>query len=237
MFKPTLIDWPEVTFPDASHLPTEDGIPMESPLHRAEMNLLIDLTHFHWHDRTDYYAGGNMFIYFSEEQIRNQDYRGPDFYIVKDVDGTKERKSWIVWEEKGRYPDLIIELLSESTAEVDKTVKKRLYERTFRTHEYYCYDITTQELIGWRLGKAGRYEEIIPNAEGRLWSEVLQLWLGLWPGQFQKVTTTWLRFFDESGQLVPTLAEAEAARADRAEAELARLRAELVQQPDEESTQ
>ena len=221
--------WPAVKFPSVEDLPTEDGIPMETPLHRAEMNLLIDSTHYHWRDRTDYYVGGNMFIYFSEAQVRNQDYRGPDFYIVKDVDGAKERKAWIVWEEEGRYPNLIIELLSESTAEADKTVKKRLYERTFRTLEYYCYDLATQELIGWRLGLSGLYQAIEPNPAGRLWSETLQLGLGLWEGKFQKKSAVWLRFFDQAGQVMPTEAEAEAARADQAEAELARLQEELAQ--------
>jgi Uma2 family endonuclease len=235
MLKTITYEYPDVTFPSIDNLPTEDGIPMETPLHRAEMNLLIDSTHYHWRERTDYYVGGNMFIYFSEAQIRNQDYRGPDFYIVKDVDGAKERQAWIVWEEDGRYPDLIIELLSESTAELDKTVKKHLYERTFRTLEYYCYDITRQELMGWRLGSTGRYETITPNPEGRLWSELLQLWLGTWAGDFQKTAAVWLRFFDQSGQVVPTLAEAEAARADReatradrAEKELGQLKEELT---------
>ena len=235
MLKTITFEWPDVKFPTVADLPTEDGIPMETPLHRAQMNLLIDSTHYYWRDRTDYYVGGNMFIYFSEEQIRNQDYRGADFYIVKDVDGTKERKAWLVWEEEGRYPDLIIELLSESTAEVDKTVKKRLYERTFRTLEYYCYDIATQEFIGWRLGLTGQYQAIAPSPEERLWSEILQLWLGPWEDELQKNGATWLRFFDESGRLVPIEAEAEAVRADQAEAELARLREELAQLRDEQS--
>jgi Uma2 family endonuclease len=236
MLKPAAIDWPEVKFPTVEDLPTEDGIPMETPLHRAQMNLLIDSTHYHWRDRTDYYVGGNMFIYFSEQQIRNQDYRGPDFYIVKDVDGTKERKAWVVWEEEGRYPDLIIELLSETTTDHDKTVKKRLYERTFRTLEYYCYDVATQEFTGWRLDITGRYETITPNSEGRLWSEVLQLWLGPWQGEFQKTSTVWLRFFDQAGKVAPTQAEAEATRADQAEAELARLKEELARLRGEEGS-
>ena len=86
---------PEVKLPPSStELPYEDGIPMETPYHRAQVNLLIDLTDYHWRDRHDYYVGGNMFLYFSETQARNRDYRGPDFFIVKDVEGAKERNSW-----------------------------------------------------------------------------------------------------------------------------------------------
>jgi hypothetical protein len=190
-----------------------------------------------------------MFIYFSRQQIRRQDYRGPDFFLVKNVDGAIEREAWVIWEEGGRYPDLIIELLSASTAETDKIIKKDLYEQTFRTPEYYCYDPTGQELLGWRW-RDGRYEEIRPNETGQLWSEVLQLWLGSWTGKFQETSGVWLRFFDEKGQVVPIRAEAEAARAERetaradqeaaarqaAEAELVQVRAELARlqgsQPD-----
>lgn len=230
-----------VDLPRGDMLPTEDGEPLESPWHRAEINLLLESLDLHWRDRTDYYAGGNMFIYFSAEQARNRDYRGPDFYVVKGVDGTKERGAWIVWEEGRRYPDMIIELLSPSTAETDKTVKKRLYEQVFRTAEYYCYDPETEELFGWHL-QGLRYKAVRPDQDGRLWSEVLELEIGTWKGAYSGKPHTWLRFFDEQGQVTPTFseaeairAEAEAARADReaaarhdAEAELTRLRKELA---------
>ncbi|ASC69511.1 Hypothetical Protein XM38_004380 [Halomicronema hongdechloris C2206] len=39
----------------------------------------------------------------------------------------RPRRSWVVWEEGGQYPDLIIELLSPATAQVDHTLKKTLY--------------------------------------------------------------------------------------------------------------
>jgi len=213
---------------------------LETNWHRIQMNLLIDSVHFLWRDRTDYFAGGNMFIYFSFDQVRNRDYRGPDFFVVKDVDGKQDREAWVVWEEQGRYPNVIVELSSPSTLDIDLGPKKELYENTFRTPEYFCYDPDGSRLVGWRL-QSGRYVELEPDAEGRLWSEELDVWLGNWHGQFQRVTATWLRFYDEEGVLVPTLAEAEAQRADReawrakleahrakaAEAEIARLREKL----------
>lgn len=222
---------PPIQTPNTQDLPTEDGIPMESPIHRAQMNLLIELTDVYWFDRTDYYVGGNMFVYFSQQQIRNQDYRGPDFYIVTEVDGTKEREAWVVWEENGRYPNLIIELLSPTTAETDKTVKKQLYERTFHTLEYFCYDPVTHELLGWRL-ESGSYRPIVPDKAGRMWSVTLQLWLGIGEGTYLKFTRPWLRFFDDHGQMTPTMAEQEAARAQqeaaRAQQEAARAQREAT---------
>jgi Uma2 family endonuclease len=209
-------------------LPAEDGIPMESNWHRIEMNLLIDSVHAQWHDRTDYFTGGNMFIYFSLEQVRYKSYRGPDFFVVKDVDSARNRESWIVWEEDGRYPDVIVELASPSTIKVDLGIKKALYEHTFHTSEYFCYDPSPHTLVGWRL-TGGVYEEIPSNAQGWLWSEQLNVWLGTWEGEFQRVTATWLRFYTADGQLVLTQGEAAIQRAEaerqRADQLAAKLRA------------
>lgn len=204
----------------------EDGIPMDSPWHRSQMNLLIDLTHQHWHGRNDYYTGGNMFVYFSLEQARRRDYRGPDYFTVVEVDGTRERKAWVVWEEDGRYPDIIVELLSESTRDEDLGPKKRIYEKVFRTPEFFCYDRDRREILGWRLER-GRYKPIAADERGWMWSEVLQAFLGLWEGEFQKQETLWLRLYDRDGRLVPTPAEAERRRAEAAMAEAESLRARL----------
>ena len=216
--------------------PVEDGIPLESNWHRIEMNVLIDSVHAWWHDRRDYFTGGNMFIYFSAEQARNRDYRGPDFFVVKGVDGTLSREAWFVWREAGRYPDVIVDLASPSTVATDLGFKKRLYEQTFRTPEYFCYDPYATRLQGWRLGLNRRYKTLKPNKQGWLWSQEMEVWLGFWDGEFQRMTAPWLRFYTNAGELVLTRAEAEAQRAEAgirraeaAEAELARLRALLAE--------
>jgi len=42
----------------------------------------------------------------------NRDFRGPDFSVALDVAGDLERQGWVVWEEEGRYSDVIVELMS-----------------------------------------------------------------------------------------------------------------------------
>jgi hypothetical protein len=103
---------------------------------------------------------------------------------------------------------------------LDRTTKKRLYERTFRTPEYFGYDPVEQELFGWRLAD-GEYIPLEKDENGRLWSKELQFWLGLWEGKYQNLNESWLRYFDEDGQVVPTVGEA-------AEREISRLREELA---------
>ncbi|MBI2571852.1 MAG: hypothetical protein HYV63_32990, partial [Candidatus Schekmanbacteria bacterium] len=108
----------------------------------------------------------------------------------------------------------------------DLGVKKELYERTFRTSEYFCYDMESAELSGWSL-QHGRYRPIEPGAKGRLRCDVLGLFLGHWQGVIHKHDRTWLRFFAADGDLVPLPEEAERARADveRARADTERERA------------
>lgn len=102
-----------------SDLPFDDGEPLESNLHRHAMNTLIRSLEQAWADRNDFFTGGNMFIYFSTAQVRNQDFRGPDFFAVLDVDGSYDRQSWIVWEEGGRYPD-VIEVAQQQAAQAQQ---------------------------------------------------------------------------------------------------------------------
>jgi Uma2 family endonuclease len=204
---------------------------MDSDWHAIEIQLLRETVHFHYRGRTDFFAGGNMFIYFNYEQARNKDFRGPDFFFVWGASPMPLRPYWAVWKEGGKYPNMIIELLSPTTADEDLTVKKDIYEQTFRTPEYYCYDPDTKKLDGWHLDD-GVYQSLAPNDKGWLWCEQLKLWLGTWDGVYMNRNTTWLRYFTPDGALVPTLEEdatANRRRAEAAEAELIRLKQQIDQ--------
>lgn len=204
--------------PDATQLESNEP-EMESSLHYAQLALLVACLEWLWRDRTNFFIGANLTIYFSREQLKNQDFRGPDFFLVNHTE-KRPRKSWAVWEEGGQYPDLIIELLSESTARTDRNLKKTLYQDRFRTPEYFWFSPETLEFAGYRLVNQ-RYEAI-PDEAGRLWSQVLGLYLGTQQGM--------LRYFLESGELVPTPEEAAAqaqARAQQAESRANQLAEQL----------
>ncbi|CBN54159.1 conserved hypothetical protein [Kamptonema sp. PCC 6506] len=197
-----------------TNLITDDGEPMESNNHRISMNLLIQSLKYHWRDRSDFFVGGNMFVYYSANQVKNQDFKGPDFFVVLDVDGTINRDAWIAWEEDSRLPDLVVELTSPSTAEVDVTTKKDIYERKLKTQDYFVYEpnIATS-LRGWTLINR-RYQSLSPNEQGRLYCESLGLWLGVWEGKVENCQGNWLRFFEADGNLVLMGDEAETQRAE-----------------------
>ncbi len=226
-------------FPPAEMESNEPNL--ESDLHRKQIDLLIDLLEWHWRDRQDFYASGNLTIYYSPNQLKSEYFRGPDFFVVLDTE-KRDRKSWIVWHEDGKYPNVIVEILSKNTGSVDRGLKKEIYQNTFRTPDYFWFDPETLEFKGFYLNTGG-YIEIEPTEEGWLWSKQLNLYLGI----YQKK----LRFFTQSKELVllpeeqltqeleqerlrteqeSLRAEQESRRADLAQQEIDRLKALLKQQ-------
>ncbi len=232
----------------------DDGEPLDTEWHSLQHPLLRELLRYAMVEqgRSDAYVGGDMFVYYSVEQAREvvtkgpPYFRGPDVFWVAGVDEPgRLRRAWISWEEGGLLPDLIVELLSPSTAHVDRGVKKELYARVFRTSEYYLYEPETRKLEGFWLA-GGAYQPMAPGDQGRLWSRQLGLFLGLWHGFREDKEADWVRLYRPDGTLVPTQeeraeaalelaeaaqqrADAERQRADAAEAELARLRALLAE--------
>ncbi|MER3495153.1 MAG: hypothetical protein C4323_25040 [Mastigocladus sp. ERB_26_2] len=193
-----------------------DEPPLETELHLEQIMLLLKCLKWLWRDRTDFYAAGNLTIYYSLNKSKSEDFRGPDFFVVLDTE-RKTRKSWVVWEEDGKYPNVILEILSESTANIDKEFKKKLYQDTFRTPDYFWFDPYTLEFAGFHLVD-GKYQPLEANNQGYLWSQQLGLYLGIHQGL--------LRFFTPEGQLVPT--PEEEAEFERQQKELALSRAERL---------
>ena len=189
--------WP----PTQDELPYDDGMPMESQRHVMQLQLLMDPLRLLWEGRQDVYIGGNMFVYYSLAQVRNKDFRGPDFFVALDVP-KRERKSWVIWEE-GKGPDVVIELLSASTAAQDKGEKKDIYQDRIRVPEYFWFDPLNGELAGFII-QHRRYVPIEEDNQGRLLSQTLGLALVRWEGIYQEVEARWLRWATLSGALLPT---------------------------------
>jgi Uma2 family endonuclease len=207
-----------------------DEPPLESYLHLQQLMLLLNCLDSLWRDRNDFFSAGNLTIYYSQRQRKSEKYRGPDFFVVLNTE-RKPRNSWVVWEEDNKYPSIIVELLSDSTAKVDKGVKKEIYQNIFQTPDYFWFDPNDLEFAGFHLIN-GIYQPIQPNSQGWLWSQQLNLYLGVYQRK--------LRFFQPDGELVPTdqeksdkqtqLAEREAQRAEQEKTRADNLAAELEQE-------
>ncbi len=121
----------------------------------------------------------------------------------------------MVWHEDGKYPNLIVEILSDTTADTDRELKKQIYQDIFRTPDYFWFDPETLELAGFHLVD-GQYQPLEPNSRGYLWSQQLGLYLGIYQEQ--------LRFFTPEERLVPTPEEAAEQECQRSERLAAKLR-------------
>ncbi len=197
------------------HYPESDGKPMaETDVHRNQMVDLIEVLKDFFRDVPYVYVSGNLLLYYEEGNPKKS--VAPDVFVVVGIP-KRLRRVYLVWEE-GKAPDVVIEVTSKKTQREDLGKKWRLYQQVLKVKEYFLYDPTQDylrpPLQGYRL-EVGRYVPIQPK-EGKLWSEVLRLWLGIESEQ--------LRLYrPEMKKLLTPAEKAEALQ----EAELARLKAEL----------
>lgn len=198
----------EVKFPPRDIWSEEPSL--ESYAHLQQILILLQCLEWLWQERNDYFAAANLTIYYSPNQKKSEYFRGPDFFVVLGTERRLDRKSWVVWGEGGKYPDVIVEILSPSTAKIDRGQKKQIYQDIFRTPDYFWFDPETLEFQGFQLME-GQYQAIEPTDRGWLWSDRLGLFLGIYQQQ--------LRYFNREGELIPT--PAEVAKQERQEKVLA----------------
>ncbi len=207
--------------------PYSDEPEMESYVHLMQVVLLLSGLRWAWRDRSDYFASANMSIFYSvltaagNKVTRKLKFRGPDFFVALGVRDEPRRRSWVV-ENEGKYPDVIVEVLSSRTKNADRGRKKDIYEQTFRTHEYFLFDPNANSLEGFRLVE-GKYVAIAPNAHGHLWSERLEMAIGL--HDEPKLGGKVARYFTADGQMI-TIAEEEVSEAQRVAGEAQRVAGE-----------
>lgn len=150
----------------------------------------------------------------------------PDLFVVKGLPN-EPRATYKTWEEDGRTPNVVFEILSPKTSARDRGTKVRIYQDELRVPEYVLFNPIKRrgrlQLTGYRLD-GGRYREI-EAVNGRLPSEELNVHL--------EVTGALLRFYDPvEGRLIPTPSE-RAAEAEERAAEAATRAAEAEERASE----
>ena len=159
--------------------------------------------------------------------------KDPDWLYVPRVSNSypsKEpiRRSYTPWAE-GEAVAIVMEFLSDSdngehsARRTSPYGKLYFYEQILKVPTYVIFDPETAELEVRQL-RNGSYALAQANQDGRFWIPELELFLGVWAGIRETVYANWLRWWDDSGNLL--LWSSEQSELERLRAEEERLRAE-----------
>jgi len=187
---------------DFSTFPESDGEPMAETL--ANKIQMVDLEFalqnlFALQGRTRVAVGGNQFVYYNQHS--GLDHCSPDVYVVFDVTPPPPPK-WQTWVE-GKFPDIVFEITSPSTQDVDVSAEPRGKLRLYAeqgAREYYIYD-PQQEMIpvfrGYELCE-GRMESLPLLPSGGIMSPLLRTELRPMDmgATERRPAGTWLRVID-----------------------------------------
>ncbi len=155
--------------------PYEDDEPMPTTgFHGMQIHIICDqlLKYF---ANEQIYVGFDNFIFYIEGDTAKR--VAPDVYVVFGVRKDKLRRSFYTWSE-GAVPAVAFEFLSDSTADYDRNEKVELYLKVIGIQEYFIHQpdmANPAEFRGWKHSPSGEIVEIVPDAEGGLFSEKLNL--------------------------------------------------------------
>ena len=156
--------------------------------------------------------------------------KAPDWVYIPKVKPLSEgiiRRSYTPKLE-GDLPLLVLEFISE-TEGGEYSINSHypygkwyFYERILQVPLYGIFHPKTGELDLFRLVN-GRYESQVPNENNHFWIAEMNLFLGVWNGERSQISTNWLRWWDQSRNLLlwgKEIIDLEKQRADRVEAQL-----------------
>ncbi|GAC1399703.1 MAG: hypothetical protein NVSMB65_17690 [Chloroflexota bacterium] len=205
---------------------------MGDPQILAASNVFLGLRAYAEREGLPWYVASMLPILFPRPGRRRKGQVAPDVLVA--FVPSRERDSFDLVEE-GVFPAFVLEVLSPSSVTHDVEIKRRTYE-ALGAEEYALFDPRPgggrAALRGFRRGVGGGFAAWTPDAQGRLWSEVLGLFLVAEGRILRAVLPDGTRLLtyqeSEAARMASEAARIEEATArHRAEEELAHLRAEL----------
>lgn len=222
--------------PTAEELLESDETPVDNELQNLIPNLLLAILAAIWSNRQDWFFGVDMGIYHNTDEPAIV----PDGFLslgVQRLVGEQGRLSYVIWQENGVVPILVLEVVS----------------KTYRG-EYKQKKIDYAELgvLYYVIYKPGRYHsrrgdafevhrlfngEYIRQSGEPVWMPEIGLGIGREMGTYEGWTREWLFWYDENGrkylspdeliQQAEQNAEQQRQRAERLAAKLRELGIEL----------
>jgi Uma2 family endonuclease len=222
----------KLRLPTALELPDSDETPVDNELQDTVPGLLKDTLRLIWQNRNDWFFGVDMGIYADTEQP----YRAivPDGFLsigvprFKPQYGDRGRPSYVLWEEEGKVPMLVLEVVSETyRGEYSEKLKE------YQDLEVLYYAVYNPD----RLKKDHELLEVYCLVEGQyvlmsgepFWMPEIGLGIGRALGNNLDWRREWLYWFSEDGTCYPVPEEFQRYRADLAEVEVEQEREARVQ--------
>lgn len=218
-------------FPDVRSIVAEDDEPVGNILSEKHQRLLTETLNNAWNGNgRPFFTAANVGVYYAlyEPPVV------PDVFLSMDVQPreewtNKDRKTYLCWE-FGKPPEVAIEIVSNRKGgEMARKLKDYARAGVWYYVVFDPFSELRREMDGERL----RFYELHHGAYspmGDFWMAEIGLGLRLWEGEYEGWRTTWLRWCDELGNLLPTgkeLAAQEKSRADAAESKLAQMAEKL----------
>jgi Uma2 family endonuclease len=180
-----------------------------------DMYLYYDPAHPYWYKRADWFAAVGVSHLYKDGQLR---------------------QSYVVWDE-GVAPYIVAEFLSPGTKKEDlgnvaakdkrPPPKWKVYEEILKIPYYLIFDEKDKEskLLIYKLDGGKYREQQITN--NRLWIPELKIGIGVWHGDYRGATRSWLRWYDTTGEWLPTPVEQAELLVEQAEARTEQLATKL----------
>ncbi|NES99195.1 MAG: Uma2 family endonuclease [Sphaerospermopsis sp. SIO1G1] len=164
--------------------------------------------------------------------------KAPDWAYIPKINTTKQEvyRSYTP-QLQGDIPVIVMEFISntDGTEYSNKPTyppgKWFFYEKILKVPNYIIFEPDRGELEVYRLDQNNEQYQVQTSEKNQLyWIEEIKLYLGIWEGTRENLTTKWLRWWDEQGNLLlwsSELVEQEKQRAEQEKQRAEKLAAQL----------
>nr|WP_228042577.1 MULTISPECIES: Uma2 family endonuclease [unclassified Tychonema] len=136
--------------------------------------------------------------------------KAPDWFYARNVQTleSKEIRRSYTPNLEGDIPAIVMEFLSATPCDEYSSKptyppgKWYFYEQVLRVPIYAIFEPATGLLEIYQLDSSGKYQVQQPDLNNHYWIAGVGLFLGVWQGTKAERTGYWLRWWDESGQML-----------------------------------
>ena len=182
----------------------------------SDLNLYYDVNHSRWYKRPDWFLAVNVPRLYEQRELRRSyvtwQEGKPPYVVVEFLSpGTEAEDLGRFYDEASKVPTSeFLAPIPTVTGESEQETKEKppnkieVYEEYLRVPHYIVYSRYTQRLRYFKLD-GGKYREQTLNLENPLiWLTDLEIGLDIWQGEFEEVTSAWLRWCDRNGNWLLT---------------------------------